>query len=158
MKVPYYCPYCDQTSTWKWNLSTHIKRKYEGQFDPFEIEDKIILTDEYYERKSKSGPDFSNFSLPQIDWTNPIPYKARSINYEGLLTQLRSLNKKELVFLLFNIYNFPQFKRSNSHVLSPWQFLSITKIKSIAEASNQIENQIISCLTRDKVQFVWLHD
>jgi hypothetical protein len=30
MKVPYYCPYCDQRSTRRWNLDFHIKRRHGG--------------------------------------------------------------------------------------------------------------------------------
>jgi hypothetical protein len=30
MKVPYYCPYCDQRSTRRWNLDVHIKRRHGG--------------------------------------------------------------------------------------------------------------------------------
>jgi hypothetical protein len=28
MRIPYYCPYCDQRSTRRWNLDVHIKRKH----------------------------------------------------------------------------------------------------------------------------------
>ena len=80
---------------------------------------RITLTDEHYEGRPQSGPDFSNYSLPQIDWTNPIPYKERSINYENLLARLRKLKEKQLIFLLYYIFNFPQLKRSNSHVPNP---------------------------------------
>ena len=30
MRVPYYCPYCDQRSTRRWNLDVHIKRRHGG--------------------------------------------------------------------------------------------------------------------------------
>jgi hypothetical protein len=30
MRIPYYCPYCDQRSTRLWNLEVHIKRKHGG--------------------------------------------------------------------------------------------------------------------------------
>jgi hypothetical protein len=30
MRIPYYCPYCDQRSTRRWNLDVHIKRKHGG--------------------------------------------------------------------------------------------------------------------------------
>ena len=30
MRDPYYCPYCDQRSTRRWNLEIHIKRKHGG--------------------------------------------------------------------------------------------------------------------------------
>ena len=30
MRVPYYCPYCDQRSTRRWILDVHIKRKHAG--------------------------------------------------------------------------------------------------------------------------------
>jgi hypothetical protein len=35
MKVPYYCPYCDQRSTRRWNLQVHIKRKHGGSPGPY---------------------------------------------------------------------------------------------------------------------------
>jgi hypothetical protein len=28
MRIPYYCPYCDQRSTRRWNLEIHIKRRH----------------------------------------------------------------------------------------------------------------------------------
>jgi hypothetical protein len=42
MRVPYYCPHCDQRSTRRWNLDVHIKRRhgsflsgrYSGQYKP----------------------------------------------------------------------------------------------------------------------------
>ena len=30
MRVPYYCPYCNERSTRRWNLDVHIKRKHGG--------------------------------------------------------------------------------------------------------------------------------
>ena len=30
MRIPYYCPYCDQRSTRRWNLEIHIKRRHGG--------------------------------------------------------------------------------------------------------------------------------
>ena len=30
MRIPYYCPYCDQRSTRRWNLDVHIKRRHGG--------------------------------------------------------------------------------------------------------------------------------
>ena len=30
MRVPYYCPYCNQRSTRRWNLDIHIKRRHGG--------------------------------------------------------------------------------------------------------------------------------
>src|SRR5215469_13927476 len=30
MRDPYYCPYCNQRSTRRWNLDVHIKRKHGG--------------------------------------------------------------------------------------------------------------------------------
>jgi hypothetical protein len=30
MRYSYYCPYCDQRSTRRWNLDVHIKRKHGG--------------------------------------------------------------------------------------------------------------------------------
>jgi hypothetical protein len=28
MRIPYYCPYCDQRSTRRWHLEIHMKRKH----------------------------------------------------------------------------------------------------------------------------------
>ncbi len=30
MRVPYYCPYCNQHSTRRWNLDVHIRRRHGG--------------------------------------------------------------------------------------------------------------------------------
>ncbi len=34
MRIPYYCPYCDQRSARRWNLQVHIKRKHGGIGQP----------------------------------------------------------------------------------------------------------------------------
>src|SRR5206468_8886794 len=34
MKSPWFCPYCQQTSQRRWNLSTHIQRKHPGSYNP----------------------------------------------------------------------------------------------------------------------------
>src|SRR5262249_47293663 len=30
MRVPYYCPYCNQRTTRRWNLDVHIRRRHGG--------------------------------------------------------------------------------------------------------------------------------
>lgn len=110
MKALYYCPYCDQTSTRKWNLSTHIRRKHQGSSDPFDMPSRVVLTDPYYHQRMQSQPDFSNSSLPQIDLSDPTQVKERLTKFKNLLEELSRLSRRELISLLNAIFNFPQFK------------------------------------------------
>jgi hypothetical protein len=43
MKNIYYCPHCDQRSTRRWNLQTHIKRRHEGIGRPIPTTPKVPL-------------------------------------------------------------------------------------------------------------------
>jgi hypothetical protein len=50
MRVPYYCPYCDQRSTRRWNLDVHIKRKHGGLL--LKSSDRYTASDPFWYRKS----------------------------------------------------------------------------------------------------------
>jgi hypothetical protein len=111
MKVPYYCPYCDQTSTRKWNLTTHIRRRHPGEDNPFEMQNNVVLRDQFYQQLPlQTRPNYSNFSWPKIDWLDAIEVKDRSSNYQNLLQEIRKLSGKELNSLLKAIFNLPEFK------------------------------------------------
>jgi hypothetical protein len=51
MKVPYYCPYCDQRSTRRWNLDVHMKRKHGGLLLG-RSSDRYMTSDPFWYRKS----------------------------------------------------------------------------------------------------------
>jgi len=48
MKVPYYCPYCNERSTRQWNLEIHIKRKHGGSPGQY------LASDPFYKRSVQS--------------------------------------------------------------------------------------------------------
>ena len=116
LRSPWYCPYCNQTSTRKWNVSTHIKRKHQGRFNPFELMKKIMMTDSYYEPGIQTISSTPNSFWPEIDWSNPWEVMARSTKMKNLLEESRNLSKMELGYLLIAIYNQMQSKWLNSRV------------------------------------------
>ena len=109
LKVPYYCPYCDQTSTRKWNLSTHIKRKHHGSDDPFEIPNKIVLGDPYYQPRGHNS-DFSNYFLPQIDFSDPLRVSEKMAKFKRLLEEIKKLSPIELMSVQSAIRDLLQFR------------------------------------------------
>jgi hypothetical protein len=75
MRVPYYCPYCDQRSTRRWNLDVHIKRKHGGyslgrSSDRYIGSNPISLNDPYHNIGSATvadsvGETFQSRYIPQ---------------------------------------------------------------------------------------------
>ena len=105
LRTPWYCPYCNQTSTRKWNVSTHIKRKHPGEFNPFDLMKNMVMTDSYYKPRIQTISNRSNSLIPEIDWSNPQQSMERSTKTKKILEESRNLSKIELMHLLIAIYN-----------------------------------------------------
>ena len=110
LRSPWYCPHCDQTSTRRWNVSTHIKRKHPRQFNPYDLMKKIAMTDSYYERRTQTFSDSSNSIWPRIDWSDLQQITKRSAKVRNLLEESTYLSKIEQMDLLIAIYNQMQSK------------------------------------------------
>lgn len=68
-----------------------------------------MLKDQFLQQKTThSQPDFSNYSWPQIDWTDAVQFKDRTTQLENLLTELRKLSRREMMFLLNSIFDLPR--------------------------------------------------
>lgn len=102
MKVPYNCPYCDQVSNRKWNLSTHMQRKHNGQWDPFKMGKETVLTDSLNQTRNSSA--YESF-WPKFNPSDPLDSLEKSIKLKNLVEELRQLSKMELHFLLSQILN-----------------------------------------------------
>lgn len=104
LRSPWYCIYCNQTSTRKWNVSTHIKRKHPGMFNPYDLMKNMVMTDSYYEPSIHAVSNTSDSFWPEIDWYDPQQVMERSTKIRNLLEQSKYLSKMELGFLLVGIY------------------------------------------------------
>ena len=124
MKSPWYCPYCEQTSTRKWNLSTHIQRKHRGLYNPipdmkqvtvFPIpEMKQVTVFDSYSFQQK--PESSNSFLPQFDMYDPMQIFEKSTKFQNLLQEIKQLSKIEINFLLLAIYNLPNYRNYSNRL------------------------------------------
>ena len=94
----------------KWNLSTHIRRKHQGGFDPFHMPAKTVLTDTHYQPRPHNDLDFSKSFLPQINWSDPNEVLRRVAKYDNLLQEINRLSRNELTHLILAIFSLPQFK------------------------------------------------
>jgi len=92
----------------KWNLSTHIKRKHKGSFNPFYIEKEIVLNDPLF--PTQNNKYFSKSFLPEINWFNPSQAAEKITKYKNLLQEISQLSKFELYHLSFEIQNRLQLK------------------------------------------------
>jgi hypothetical protein len=103
MKIPYNCPYCIQTCSRRWNLTTHIERKHSGRFNPFYKAKKIVFTALSYQ--AQNNPHFSNSFFPQYDYSDPTQIE-RLTRFNNLLQEIKQLSKMEVNYLLYEINNF----------------------------------------------------
>jgi len=132
MRSPWYCPYCEQTSQRRWNISTHIERKHPGLDNPpaemkrvthlqrkhpgldnppAEMK-RITVIDSY---SSKPMPEASNSFSPRGDFFDPASVFQQSTRVQNLLQEIKQFNKTELFFLLMEINKLQNFKNySNS--------------------------------------------
>jgi len=105
MKVPYNCPYCDQVSMRKWNLSTHMQRKHKGQWDPFKMGMENALTPSSYQ--TRNHYEYESF-WPQFNPSDPFEALEKFVKLKNLTKELKQLSKMELHILLSQILNFNQ--------------------------------------------------
>jgi hypothetical protein len=107
MKIPYHCPYCDQVSMRKWNLSTHMRRKHKGLDNPFDMVKETVLTDSVYQ--SRNNNKYESF-WPQFNPSNPFEPIEKLVKFKNLKEELKQFSKMELHYLLFEIFNILQSK------------------------------------------------
>lgn len=107
MKVPYNCPYCDQVSNRKWNLSTHMQRKHKGQWDPFKMGKENVLTDSSYQ--TRNNYEYQSF-WPQFNPSDPSELMEKSAKFKNLIHDLKQFSKMELFYVSFQIFNMLQSK------------------------------------------------
>jgi len=108
MRTPYYCPYCEQTSTRKGNLSTHIQRKHPNQYNALPV-----MKQSNCNFSQPKNPEPSQFRSPRYDLSNPAQLFEHSMKFQNVLQEINQWNKIELMFLLIAINNLPNFKYSS---------------------------------------------
>ena len=107
MKIPYHCPYCDQVSMRRWNLSTHMRRKHKELDNPFDMAKETVLTDSVYQ--SRNNNKYESF-LPQFNLSDPFETMERLVKFKNLTQDLEQFSKMELYFILSKIINLLQSK------------------------------------------------
>jgi len=107
LKSPWYCPYCEQTSSRKWNVSTHIQRRHPGKYNPFDVLKDIVFTDSHYAQPVPARLNSSNSSA-EIDWSDPLQVVNRSTKIQDIMEEIKRLNKFEQTWLLIAIYKLQQ--------------------------------------------------
>ena len=109
MRTPHYCPYCEQTSMRKGNLSTHIQRKHPKQYNPFPQMKQLNCN-----FSQPKNPEPSNFLSPRYDLTDPAQYFENSRKFQNVLQEITQWNTIELIFLLQAIPKIPNFSNYSS--------------------------------------------
>src|SRR5215469_2396723 len=89
MRVPYYCPYCNQRSTRRWNLDVHIKRKHGGYLlgrpsDPYVANNHPLYSKSlqlgHVTVADSVGETFQPRYLPQRSTVGTSQYSSRPIH------------------------------------------------------------------------------
>ena len=104
MKAPYYCPYCEQVSTRKGNLSTHIQRKHTGEFNPL-----LLMKESNCNFSPPKRAEPFNVNLPQKEFDLAHLFE-NSKKFQNVLQEIKQWNKLELTYLLYAISNLPNNK------------------------------------------------
>jgi hypothetical protein len=120
MRTPYYCPYCEQTSTRKENVSVHIQRKHQrihpNLYNPFP-DMKLKQSDCNFSRPKKhepsnlSSPEYgcSHFRSPQYDLSDPVKLFETSRTPLNVLQEIKQWDKMQLAWLLTEIFKLRNF-------------------------------------------------
>ena len=93
----------------KWNLSTHIKRKHPGEFNPLDMLKNIVLTDSYGQSPSSTPPNPT--VIPhwrQVDWSDPVQVIGRPTQIQNLVQEISKLSKLEQTSLIMTIFKLQQ--------------------------------------------------
>jgi hypothetical protein len=119
MRIPYYCPYCDQRSTRRWNLDIHIKRRHGGYLLGRSSDRYIANNHAAYSKgiqlghatvADSVGNTFLNMHLPQqTPLPIPIyrpPHTIHDQSYRTGLSQEAILKIEELKRL---VNKYPQY-------------------------------------------------
>lgn len=109
---PWYCPYCEQTGTRRWNVSTHIQRKHPGRYNPLPEMKQVRPFNTY---SSQAKPQSANSFLRQDDLSEATQIFEKPTKFQNLLHEIKQFNKMEINFLLVAISNLPNYRNySNS--------------------------------------------
>jgi hypothetical protein len=116
MRTPYYCPYCEQTSNRKENVSVHIQRKHPKQYNPFP-DMKLKQSECNFSQPKKtessnfSSPQYesSNFRSPQYNLTDPAQFFENSRKVQNVVQEIKHWDKLQLACLLTEIFKLHNF-------------------------------------------------
>jgi hypothetical protein len=133
MRSPWNCPYCEQTSQRRWNISTHIQRKHPGLYNPpAEMKQvthlqrkhaglynplpetkRITVFDSYF---PKPMPNASNTFSSRDDFFDPASVFEKSSRVQNSLQEIKQFDKTEIFFLLMAINNLPNFRNYSNRL------------------------------------------
>ena len=101
MKTPFFCPYCEQTSMRRWNLSIHVIRKHKGRYNPFpDLKDVT-----YFESHPRQppNPEPSDSLLPNYGMSDPLQMGEKSPRVQNVIKEIRQMNGVEITFVMMEI-------------------------------------------------------
>ena len=101
MKTPFFCPYCEQTSMRRWNLSIHVIRKHKGRYNPFpDLKDVT-----YFESHPRQppNPEPSDSLLPKYGMSDPLQMGEKSPRVQNVIKEIRQMNGVEITFVMMEI-------------------------------------------------------
>ena len=118
MRTPYNCPYCEQTSWRRGNLSTHIQRKHPHDYNPFP-QMKLKQSECNFSKPKNlkpsniSSPQYesSNFRAPRYNLSHPAQFFENSRKFQNVLQEIRQWDYFELASLLTAILRLRNFIR-----------------------------------------------
>jgi hypothetical protein len=133
MRVPYYCPYCDQRSTRRWNLEIHIKRRHGGYLPDSSSDRYMANNPPLYSKSVQLGhatvadTSFQSRYLPQQAplgtsqyYTSPIYRSTPSMDdqsYGSGLSQDTIVKIGEFKRL---VYKYPQYHNNDPDEIVKW--------------------------------------
>jgi len=116
MKIPYHCPYCDQVSMRKWNLSTHMRRKHKGLDNPFDMAKETVLTDSVYQ--SRNNNKYESF-WPQFNPSNPFEPIEKLVKFKNLKEELKQSVKWS--FTTYYLKYLTYYSQNDSWSIYDWK-------------------------------------
>jgi len=104
MRTPWRCPYCEQTSMRKGNVSAHIQRRHPNQYNPYPQ-----MKESNCNFSQPKKPEPSNFHAPQYVLSDPAQLFGNSSRFQVVLNEISQWNKMELACLLTAIFKLRNF-------------------------------------------------
>jgi uncharacterized C2H2 Zn-finger protein len=101
MKTPYRCPYCEQTSMRRWNMSTHVIRKHKDLFNPLPAFKDLTYSNSHPPQPPVSEP--SNSFLPKNEMSDPLQMGGKSPSVQIVIQEINQMNGVEFATVMMEM-------------------------------------------------------